>query len=275
MKNLLLEWDDIYSHIKMCKYVFLLCDYDGTVTPIAARPELAVLSPNTKSLLMKLDHLENVTVAIISGRSLDDVKRMVSIPDIIYAGNHGMEISGPHINYTVPLSKKTWELLEDIGKALREQLGDIGGLLIEDKGLTLSVHYRLVEEYNYPVIKNVVEKLTSRQEMPERIKLTHGKKVFEIRPEIDWDKGKAVSLLIELLAKERDLKNLITLYLGDDRTDEDGFQAVNQTNNGISILVNEVPSESAANYFLESPKEVENFLTRLLVTSSEISEKQA
>lgn len=268
MKNLLHEWDTVCSRIQMAGSVLLLCDYDGTLTPIVARPELAILSPDVKNLLAELKNQTNVITGVISGRSLDDIKRMAAVPNLIYAGNHGMEIAGPNINYTVPVSRETWQILETIKKSLNERLDNVTGIFIEDKGLTLSIHYRLAAENDYPTIKNVVENVSRQHEALGKIRLTSGKKVFEIRPGIDWDKGKAVNLLIELLARQKGIKNFAAIYLGDDCTDEDGFQAVNQIDNGISILVTEVPSESAAAYFLESSEDVIKFLAQLLAITS-------
>lgn len=273
VKSFFQEWYEIYSRIQIAQRVLLLCDYDGTLTPIVSRPQLAILSTDMKNLLVELNNQTNVIVGVISGRNLDEIKQMISIPNLIYAGNHGMEISGPHINYTVPISRETWQILEEIKKTLTERLGNLDGILIEDKGLTLSIHYRLVAEDCYPIIKNAVENITGQYEILGKIKLTSGKKVFEIRPGINWHKGRAVNLLIDLLAREKGVKDCTTIYLGDDCTDEDGFQAVNQTDNGVSILVTKVPAESAATYFLESTEDVMRFLARLLAIMSAKSEK--
>jgi trehalose-phosphatase len=125
------------------KFILLLLDYDGTLTPIAENPKKAVISKETKELLQKLSNSSHCALGIISGRSLQDIKNTVGIKDIIYAGNHGLEIEGPKIKFESQLSPRLKEVIRNIYEELLLRISKIKGAIIEDKGLTVSLHYRL------------------------------------------------------------------------------------------------------------------------------------
>ena len=113
-------------------------------------------------------------------------------------------------------------------------LSSIKGVLVEDKGITLSVHYRQVEEEIAGDIRRIVEKIVTGPVALGMVKITTGKKVIEVRPAVNWDKGKAIRLLMKRYGKGGRNSGLLPIYLGDDRTDEDGFQLdrkIRQRNN--------------------------------------------
>ena len=232
--------------------VFL--DYDGTLTPIVARPDLALLSDGMRNTLRCL--AQHYTTAIISGRALDDVRQLVALDDIYYAGNHGLEIAGPgstQIKY-----EKGLAFVEAVDKAYREilpQVEDIEGVLVEHKKYSLSVHYRLVDKERVTEIEQIVDTLLAQQ--PE-LKKHLGKKVFEIRPCIDWDKGKALLWLLKTLGLEGE--DILPVYIGDDVTDEDAFRVLQDR--GIGILVTEGSGETAASHILRNTEEVKDFLDK-------------
>jgi trehalose-phosphatase len=147
---------------------------------------------------------------------------------------------------------------------LSRTVGRTRGVIVEDKGLSLSVHYRLVEEDKTEEVKNTFQRIAGGAEVLGKVKITSGKKVYEVRPAVAWDKGKAVKLLMKRYGKGGRKSGLLPIYLGDDLTDEDGFKVIENYGNGLSVLVGEQNQHSAARYFLKSPAEVATFLGILL-----------
>ena len=157
MKYLFDEWDKLKKTLDD-KIILLNLDYDGTLTPIAATPEMAVLSPEVKTVLEELARLKNCELAIISGRALGDLRRMVGLKNIVYVGNHGFEVNGPRIHFeslTPPDIKKIFLKVKD---DLIKNLAKLEGAIIEDKGLTLSIHYRLVPEEKADFVVKIFHK---------------------------------------------------------------------------------------------------------------------
>ncbi|MBN1374700.1 MAG: trehalose-phosphatase [Dehalococcoidia bacterium] len=241
----------------------LLCDYDGTLTTIVDSPEKASLSDETRNILNALAHKSNMKVGIISGRAITDIKEKVQIGGIIFAGNHGFEIEGPGIKFIHPLTAEISSLIHIIGTILARTLGKIPGVLIEDKGVTLSVHYRMVDEEKLPQFTHVFENTVGTARKLGKFKTTFGKKVNEIRPAVEWNKGKAVSLIFDKYTRSARKGSVLPIYLGDDLTDEDAFKTVNDLG-GISILVGDTCQSSAAGYYLNSTSEVNSFLSEML-----------
>jgi trehalose 6-phosphate phosphatase len=142
---------------------------------------------------------------------------------------------------------------------LRSELDNIDGVIIEDKGLTASVHYRIVAPEKLGELKRIFTEITKPYVMAGQIKIGRGKKVLEIRPNIDWDKGKAVLWIIDALNPGGEV---LPIYIGDDKTDEDAFRALG--GKGITILVSNTPRKSNAEYFLRDVNEVKLFLEKLI-----------
>ncbi len=263
MQHLFSVWQEVARRLKAARHVLLLCDYDGTLTPIVERPDLADLSEKTRQLLQDLARQSNFTVGILSGRALADLRQRVGIENIIYAGNHGLEIEGPGISFINPLAEEMRPVLQLIQQVLNKALSPIRGVFVENKGLSLSIHYRMVEEDKSDEVHNIFERVIATAHSLGKVIITTGKKVYEVRPPVDWDKGKAISLLIEKYGKPRVKSELLPIFLGDDQTDEDGFKVI-ERRGGISILVGENITGSAARYFLKSPSEVDEFLSLLI-----------
>lgn len=271
MVHLFSVWHEIEKHFKAAGRVLLLCDYDGTLTPIVENPESAYLPESTKQVLQKLANQGRFTVGIISGRALEDLKKRVRINNIIYAGNHGLEIEGPDIVFVNPIAEEMRPVFHLIQQVLLKALIPIRGVQIEDKGLTLSVHYRLVEDEKSQEVKNIFERVIATARSLGKVVVTSGKKVYEVRPAVEWDKGKAISLLIDKYGRPKTKKGLFPVFLGDDTTDEDGFKVVRKQD-GIAIFVGDENRNSAADYYLKSPAEVEQFLGMALDTESRSSQ---
>ena len=256
MLRLIQEYPEIGNRILGKESLFIGLDYDGTLTPIVRHPDQAELAKDTKSLLADLSGLPHTFVCIVSGRAYQDVRRKVGVDGIIYAGNHGMEIKGKGLSFSVRDSKKIAKEVSEICRNLNQSLKGVAGVWVENKGLTASVHYRLAESEDAQKAKSIVFPITASY---KRLKLARGKKVWEIRPDIDWNKGKAMSYVLDACLKESWRSRCAVVYVGDDRTDEDVFSLLRQ--DGITALVSKRPRRtSSARFFLTHPREVISFL---------------
>ena len=235
------------------KYLIFL-DYDGTLTPIVKKPHLAKLTAKQKSFLKKLAANPEVILTIVSGRKLAEVKKLVGLPHIFYAGNHGFEIKGPALSKVHPKALASKPTLKKIKKALAAAAKKIKGALVEDKTYTLSLHYRLVKAKDLKKLEETFKEIIAPYLKGKNIRVTHGKKVFEVRPNIDWNKGLAVRWLISKLVKG---KKHIPIYIGDDTTDEDAFKLLRKK--GVTIRVGKFKETSAKN-FLKDVNDVYKFL---------------
>ncbi len=259
MQYLFDAWNKISHRLKSANHILLLSDYDGTLTPIADRPELAVLNADTRKLLQALARNRRYTIGLISGRSLTDLKNCVNVDGIIYSGNHGLEIEGFGTNFLEPIAEEVRPYLQILFQVLSTTLRGIKGVFVENKGLTLSVHYRSVNGAEEQKVIDAFDKVTNPLHITGRIRITRGKKVYEIRPPVEWDKGKAVAWLIARCKETKGKSGALPVYLGDDLTDEDAFKVI-EGYGGITIFVGSEDFQSVARYFLKAPKEVTEFL---------------
>jgi trehalose 6-phosphate phosphatase len=238
----------------------IFLDYDGTLTPIVNNPAKAILPPLTREVIAEL--ARHWVIAIISGRDLADVRRLVDIDDIYYAGSHGFDITGPGGKCRKQeIGQRFRPALERIEQKLRELLQDIPGVRIERKRFTIAVHYRQVADSYLKMLEERIDRLLSRQ---SELKKSLGKKVFEIRPDVAWDKGKAILYLTKAMGTDH---RSIPIFIGDDLTDEDAFRAIGKR--GITIAVGNETRPTAAQYVLKDPDEVKRFLKGLLVLIGE------
>jgi len=197
-------------------------------------------------------------VAILSGRDLDDVRQRVNIGAIVYAGSHGFDIAGPR-GVRKEMAAEFLPGLDMVEQELGKQLAGIAGARVERKRFSIAAHYRNVNASDIPKVERAVSEVVARH---RELRKMDGKKVYELLPDIDWDKGKAVLWLLENLGLER--AKVRPIYIGDDRTDEDAFRALEKS--GVGILVSEEPRPTAARYSLKDPAEVERFLRELVAT---------
>ncbi len=241
--------DDLADGIKN-KKLFLFLDYDGTLTPIVESPDKAVISGSMRSLIIGLK--KYIPVAVISGRSLDDIKKMVGIEDIIYAGNHGAEVWDGEKTIIGHLSPVSDYLLKEFIDKMKTALSDIQGIFIEDKGITASIHFRKVNVKHLSRLFDLFYKIAG--DYKDDFRIVAGKKVLEIRPVDVWDKGDAVKWITEEMGA-----GMTPVYIGDDVTDEDAFCAL--IGKGISISIGVSPE---SDYYLKNQGEVNTFLKWLL-----------
>jgi trehalose 6-phosphate phosphatase len=254
VRHLFEDWKNIQDKVRVAENLFLFLDFDGTLTPIVSRPELAICRPEMKRILEELRDLPKVYLAIISGRSLEDVREKVGVSGIIYVGNHGLEIENPAGRHKKVLTPATKRELKRIIQNLQNSLKEIPGILFEEKGPILSIHYRNVSQKYFATISQKVEKEIRQRR--DRWKMASGKMLLEIQPNVDFHKGKAVREILKIFPSA----SLLPIYLGDDQTDEDAFRVVKRQ--GVSVYVGPGASPSAADFFLQNPDEVQEFLFR-------------
>lgn len=238
--------------------VFL--DYDGTLTPIVSRPELATLAPDMRHTLAAL--AERCPVAVVSGRDRADIQTLVQLDSVYYAGSHGFDIAGPHqVHMQHAEGLAFLPLLDAVETHLQHQLRPIPGALVERKKFTIAVHFRNVAPEQVGYIETLVDTVLKDH---SQLRKGLGKKVFELQPRLDWHKGKAVLWLLDTLALRT--SDVVPIYIGDDITDEDAFHTL--AGHGLTIVVADTPRRTAARYALQNPVQVQALLQRLAASLS-------
>jgi trehalose 6-phosphate phosphatase len=241
-------------------HMLIALDFDGTIAPIVPHPEDAQLLPQARPVLDALAARADTEIALISGRSLQDLMRRVGIKDVYYAGNHGIEIHGPDLDDVVPGALELQPRIQHSFAALEAALGHIPGIYLENKQLSLSVHYRMVDdEGEQRRIEDTVQRVF--EENRAGLRVTTGKRVREVRPDIDWHKGKALLYIIEEVEMVRGAE-MLPMFVGDDKTDEDGFAALPP--GGAGVLVGPPETLTAARCFVRTPEEAVSLLEQLV-----------
>jgi len=236
--------------------VFL--DYDGTLTPIVQKPAQAVLSERVRQVIKRL--VRHWPVAVISGRALQDVREKVGLDSVIYAGSHGFSIQRPGTASEDRMWQRFLPVFDKVYADLEKALQGFAGVHLEFKPYDIALHYRGADERDVPQIERRFDEVAGKY--PE-LKKTAGKKIFELRPNVDWDKGRAVLHLVEGLQGPG--RRVVPLYIGDDVTDEDAFRSV--AKRGIGILVSDEDRLTRARYTLNDPEETARFLEVLAETA--------
>lgn len=249
-RPLLENLSDLGHQIDAAQHVLLFLDFDGTLTPIAEHPDLAQLSAETKTLLEQLSRQSKITLAVISGRALADIQTRVGITGLVYAGNHGLEICGPGFHFIDPEAAAQREALQQLAEKLSARMQTIAGACVENKGLTVSIHFRHVADKLVDQVVRIVRATVTPRH--RQWQLTIGKMVYEIKPRVDWHKGAALHWIKDRVGKPQ----AQMIYLGDDFTDEDAFAALPD---GITVKVGHV-DETMAKFHVASPVEVQQFL---------------
>jgi trehalose 6-phosphate phosphatase len=234
-------------------------DFDGTLSEIVEDPDSARLFDGAADALTSLSAA--CPVAILSGRDLADVRQRVGLPGLWYAGSHGFELTGPdgthHQNSEAAASIP---VLAGAAADLADQLGHIPGVVVEHKRFGVAVHYRNAARDRVGEVAAAVRTAGQRT----ALRVTTGREVIELRPNIDWDKGKTLHWVLDYIRDNEAAGPLLPIYLGDDITDEDAFDAVDD--DGIAILVrhsDDGDRATAARYALDDPDRVREFTERL------------
>jgi alpha,alpha-trehalase len=245
---------EIFQRLKKGRPAIFL-DYDGTLTPIVEDPTQTLLPEKTRQLLRKLT--EHWSVVIVTGRALSDAKNLIGLENLVYAGSHGFNMAGSDDSFHEELGKDFLPALNGAEEELKPLMKDLKGVRLERKPYAIAVHYRQADQRIVPELEQEVDEVAKRHE--ELVK-TAGKKVFELRPNADWDKGRALLYLLEKL--QIDPSRAVPLYIGDDVTDEDAFRAVADC--GIGVLVSEDDQQTAAHYVVRDTDEVAELLEELV-----------
>jgi trehalose 6-phosphate synthase/phosphatase len=228
--------------------VFL--DYDGTLTPIVPRPADARLSVRARATLVRAARSPTLDVVIVSGRSLDDVRKRVGIPGITYVGDHGFQIDGPGVSLRHE-GLDHYRAAMDTAAQRLEAL-EVKGAHVERKAATVSYHVRHVDAEARPDVERRAEQILRRL----HLRVTHGKMVVEGRPPLDWHKGQAV-LYVLMQRHGADWPSRIrALYIGDDVTDEDAFLSLRGIGRSIHVSPDAMTANTAADYRLPDPDAV-------------------
>ncbi|KAF8648043.1 hypothetical protein HU200_065080 [Digitaria exilis] len=251
------------------KRIVMFLDYDGTLSPIVDDPDAAFMSETMRMAVRSV--AKHFPTAIVSGRCRDKVFGFVKLAELYYAGSHGMDIKGPAKTSSRHAKAKAkgvlfqpasefLPMIEEVHERLVETTRCIPGAKVENNKFCVSVHFRRVDEKMWGELSEAVKGVL--REYP-KLRLTQGRMVFEVRPTIKWDKGKALEFLLESLGFA-DCTNVLPVYIGDDRTDEDAFKVLRRRGQGVGILVSKHPKETSASYSLQEPAEVMEFLLRLV-----------
>jgi trehalose-phosphatase len=230
--------------------VFL--DFDGTLSPIVKDPAEASISEEMRSVVRSL----RCPVAIISGRDRRDVEYRAGLEGIIYAGNHGLDIAGKGRRRTLPEAEEALDDVDQAEEELKQSVGDLDGVVLERKRYSIAVHYRQVQSQS--TVERVRQAVADLQEKTG-LRQRGGKKVLELEPDIDWDKGRALTWLTDVLPDSP--RPWFVMYIGDDETDEDAFAALGD--DGPGVRVGSETAASLADYHLRDPDEVLAYLGRL------------
>lgn len=247
-----LRHQDEIARLLAGRRLALFLDYDGTLTPIARRPELATLPEVIRERVRAL--LDCAFVAIVSGRDLANVRSMVGLDGVYYAGSHGFDIAGPdgvrleHEEAGARLGE-----LDAVEQRLRRELEGLPGVRVERKRYAIAVHFREAEEGLEPGIETAIERI---RRLHPALRTRHGKKILELQPDVPWDKGRAVLWLLDRLGLAG--PDVLPVYIGDDTTDEDAFEAL--AGRGLTVRVGSPEEPTRAAYVLRDVAELERFL---------------
>lgn len=233
----------------------LFLDYDGVLTPIVDDPAAATLDDDMRAAVQRA--ADQLTVAVISGRDLDDVRAMIDLPGLAYAGSHGFDMLLPDGRR----ERKGDDYLDDLDaveRALRDELGDVEGVMVERKRYAIAVHTRRApDDATRRRVRGIVEDLATGA---DRLRVTGGREIHEFRPDLDWDKGRALIRMAEVL--ELDVDRHPPVYVGDDLTDEDAFQVI--VDDGVGVVVAGADDRpTAARVRLDDPEQTAQLLQLL------------
>ncbi len=264
MSRYLFDNLEFFKDFKNSGETAIITDIDGTISEIASTPQEAVVTPAMHDILIKLRDKFGL-LAVISGRSVKDAQTMVGVEDILYVGNHGLEYSFGGDYSTIKDIKQYLPSIKESAGQLNRELCDIEGILFEDKEICYSIHYRGCPEGD--LIRDKIINCLKKYPSSENIQIKEGRKVVELKPPLDYDKG----IIIQQIIEEHELKKVI--YLGDDITDFDAFTKLNELekskpllNGSIVVLSSEIPSyvKNSASFFVCNVNEVLKFFRWLL-----------
>lgn len=261
MKNLFDNISEIKEQIEKAGGAILLLDFDGVLSAIAPTPDEAFISEENKALVRAC--ALRFPTAIITGRELAQIKKKMDMKDeknIFYIASHGLEWEEDGKDHAKTIPKETLEAINLAKEKIKPLMNRYPGMIYEDKSFMFATHYRIMNpELVDAFIKEVTLILEPIVEQ-HKLRLDHNLMTFELRPEIDWDKGDSV-IFAEKHFNKKTGKKFMPIYIGDGLTDEDAFNVLKE--NGIAILVGETKT-STAKWYMHDQKEVGLFMKWLL-----------
>ncbi len=257
MKDPISEWPRIKKELRT-RLVLLLINYEGILVP-AAPPSLSHLDHNLRDLLISLRSKPNLTVGIISSLKLSSLQNIIRINGMYYSGNYGLEIRGPEIEFVHPACSQDTSEIQSVKTTIQERLKEINGITIEDNGLSLFFYYPMLDNSQKDLVREKVNAVVQPYISAGKLRALEGKDSTEILQVVNWDKGRVVKMLENLVATRK--PHPLIIYFGTDPvTDEDAFRAIK--GKGIGVLVGKKNSTTAG-YYLNGHSDVVDFLLLL------------
>lgn len=241
---------ELGPRVRAAPYLLLGCDFDGALAPVFDHPQAATLSNEVRAPLAELASSGRCTVVVVSGRSAADLRARADVPGLIVAGNHGLELAGPDWEYVDPAVAESGQAIAVLAAGLRPPLEEIPGVAVEEKGLSVTVHFRHATPERHETIRSATHGVLSNASHP--FVLTTGRMCYDIRPRVYWNKGEAIKFLLNRF----DRPDALVVFIGGDPTDEDAFAALPD---GITVRVGS-GVETAAKYHVDGPDGVRKFL---------------
>jgi len=244
------------SRIKKAHRTVLVCDYDGTLVPLPQGAEDTHMAETVHDHILKISEIPSVDFAVISGRTHLDLREKLNLPGCHLISNHGFEIQGPDVNFHHSIADKCRDAIHSAASTLRIQLR-IDRVVIEDRGMTASVNYREVMESQVSSLLAKCRNLLASAVRDRQIRIEEGRRTLEITPAVDWDRGKAVKMLVQNYRAIYPDQEILLLYVGDDAMDEPAFKYARQV--GIPYRVTQT-KETDAIYYLKMQTEISRVL---------------
>ncbi len=251
------DWDNIKKSLQEAGKFFLGFDFDGTLAHIVKSPDKACIQPEIARILRELTSFRHTLVAVLSGRSLNDLQERLDLNDIALAGDHGLRIKFPDGKEYQPDLTADHENFQSQIERIKEVTATISGVQLERKEFSLTVHYRTADENAGDRLRDALNRLLEGTSF----RLQPGRMCWEINPDTHWNKGNAFQLIKRQFFENE--PNLFELYVGDDRTDEDVFRIMPNSSYPVIVQSEEKSGQTHARYRLNSQKEVAVFLDEL------------
>ncbi len=249
----------VLNQIKNSNLTFLFLDFDGTLVNFKTDPQKVKINGKVQKIIQYFQDNKKFEVVLITGRKLKDIKEKVNIKKINFAAVHGL-----HLQFqdgTEKIIKKAIRIetqLNEIKKEAEKLFSDKNGVFLEDKKFTVAFHYRAVSKQKRSQLKNKFLSLVEKYNFGN-IETIEGDNVIEVRP-TKWNKGDAVKVYLK---RKSNTNSIFPIYIGDDTTDEDAFQYLNQK--GLTIYVkNDSNLKTNASYWIKNPEDVIRFLSMII-----------
>jgi trehalose-phosphatase len=244
------------TRIKEADLIFLVCDYEGTLVPLSQTGEEVHMADTVHEHLVELTRLPSVRLAIISSRSLIELREKINLLNAHYLCNHGLEISGPELNFHHSVAEKFRTIIHEAANTLKTQLR-VERAVVEDRGLSVGLNYRGVMENQVSSLEAKTGNLLANAVRERKVRMEKTRRMIEIVPAVDWDRGKAVKMLYQHYQAEFPGKKILLLYVGDDSMDEPAFRFALQAGIPYKVTQSKITD---ARFYLKMQTEISRVL---------------